>query len=76
MPTAIAQKVCTHHWIIAPPEGPISEGVCKICNARQMFPNSIEEGYSKGVFLVAELDDDVNDVLDKIMQKGMARMKP
>lgn len=73
---AVAQKVCTHYWIIEPPLGPVSEGVCKICGAKQIFPNSIEEGYSRGVFLIAELDDDVNDVLNKIMQRGMARIKP
>lgn len=69
-PTAVAQKVCVHHWIIAPPLGPESEGICKICGERRMFQNSIEEGYSKGTFLIAELEDDVNKTLNKIMQRG------
>lgn len=32
---------CVHHWIIAPPEGPTSTGVCKKCGAVKEFENHI-----------------------------------
>ena len=30
---------CNHHWEIAPPEGPTSEGVCLKCGMTKPFPN-------------------------------------
>jgi len=30
---------CVHHWIIEPPDGPTSKGVCKICGAVKEFEN-------------------------------------
>jgi len=30
---------CIHHWIIDPPDGPVSKGVCKICGAEEEFDN-------------------------------------
>lgn len=32
---------CVHHWIIAPPEGPTSTGVCKKCGAIKEFENHV-----------------------------------
>ena len=33
---------CTAHWWrIAPAEGPMSEGICKNCNAKKHFSNSV-----------------------------------
>ena len=32
---------CVHHWNIAEPNGPISEGVCKNCGEKKEFQNSI-----------------------------------
>lgn len=29
----------THHWTIAEANGPVSRGVCKICNAQREFAN-------------------------------------
>lgn len=31
---------CRHHWLIEPPDGPISRGVCKKCGARRNFMNT------------------------------------
>jgi len=36
-----------HHWSIGRPEGPISRGVCKWCNARRDFANSQSERVPK-----------------------------
>lgn len=35
----IPLPVCTHHWIIDSPIGPISKGVCKICGEQREFCN-------------------------------------
>jgi hypothetical protein len=32
---------CTHHWEIAVADGPLSQGVCKICHATREFQNSL-----------------------------------
>jgi hypothetical protein len=37
-------KNCTHHWLIAPADGPTSEGVCCRCGERRMFKNSRPDG--------------------------------
>ena len=48
----IALPTCTHHWIIDPPNGPISKGVCKLCGEEREFSNqyrpnnSIVSGWS------------------------------
>ena len=34
-----------HHYIIEMPNGPMSEGVCKVCGNTKKFPNYIEETY-------------------------------
>lgn len=33
---------CVHHWIISPPQGERSDGVCKLCGAQRTFGNSEE----------------------------------
>ena len=32
---------CRHHWIIESPNGPTSQGVCKLCGERGEFRNSM-----------------------------------
>lgn len=34
---------CVHHWLIAPPNGATSQGVCIKCNAERTFSNSSPE---------------------------------
>ncbi len=34
--------VCTHHWIIETPDGPVSKGRCRLCRAEREFSNSVE----------------------------------
>ena len=38
-PETKRNEVCVHHWVIEPPEGPVSKGVCKICGAEKDFHN-------------------------------------
>ena len=33
---------CAHHWLIGPPNGPTSSGVCKLCGAEGRFKNSAD----------------------------------
>ena len=33
---------CAHHWVIAAPDGPTSEGVCQRCGEKREFANSAE----------------------------------
>ncbi|MCH8297923.1 MAG: helix-turn-helix transcriptional regulator [Chloroflexi bacterium] len=34
---------CAHHWIIAVPNGPMSDGVCQRCGDHREFQNSISD---------------------------------
>ena len=34
--------VCTHHWVIETPHGPVSIGRCKLCGEEREFNNSID----------------------------------
>lgn len=34
---------CVHHWVIDPPNGPTSVGVCKNCGEEREFPNAEPE---------------------------------
>lgn len=42
-----SQEICRHHWIIGPALGPTSEGTCKLCGARRIFLNIVEDTESK-----------------------------
>ncbi len=35
------EPTCQHHWVIEPANGPISWGVCQVCDEGQEFKNSI-----------------------------------
>ena len=35
---------CAHHWVIAVPDGPTSEGVCRRCGHHREFLNSVDTG--------------------------------
>jgi len=37
------QKQCQHHWLIEPPSGPLSRGVCKRCGEERYFMNAPPE---------------------------------
>ena len=34
---------CSHHWIIEPPEGPMSQGMCRLCSEIREFRNFLED---------------------------------
>ena len=38
-----AFMACKHHWEIDRPNGPVSRGVCKLCQEVREFENSINE---------------------------------
>ena len=31
---------CEHYWLIEPPTGPTSDGVCRLCGEKREFENS------------------------------------
>jgi hypothetical protein len=39
---SIAEDKCSHHWLIEPPKGPTSMGVCKLCGAKKEFNNQLK----------------------------------
>ncbi len=40
-PVVQEQGQCVHHWVIEPPSGPVSKGVCKICGTEKEFKNHV-----------------------------------
>ena len=36
-------ETCCHHWLIQPADGPVSEGVCLLCDETREFKNSIDD---------------------------------
>lgn len=43
------QEQCIHHWIIDPPDGPISKGYCKLCGSEKEFPNDLSYSWKEDV---------------------------
>ncbi|UCC60349.1 MAG: hypothetical protein JSW38_07470 [Dehalococcoidia bacterium] len=41
--SSLPKAKCPHHWLIDPPQGPTSMGICKLCGATREFDNQ----YSK-----------------------------
>jgi hypothetical protein len=40
---------CKHHWLIESPNGPTSQGTCKLCGERAEFRNSMPgSGWDRG----------------------------
>ncbi len=33
---------CAHHWLIETPDGPVSQGKCRLCGGEREFNNSVE----------------------------------
>ena len=42
----ISEGKCCHYWIIEPPQGPTSRGVCKFCGAVKEFDSYGPESWS------------------------------
>ncbi len=40
-----SSEKCAHQWVIDPPDGPTSEGHCKLCGGTRSFRNSLEISY-------------------------------
>jgi hypothetical protein len=37
---------CLHYWVIEPPNGPLSQGVCRVCQEIREFKNSVAWEFS------------------------------
>ena len=44
---ALDTQTCQHYWVIEPPTGPTSLGICKYCRAEREFNNFIEESFEE-----------------------------
>lgn len=45
-----AVSQCRHYWLVESPNGPTSQGVCKLCGERAEFRNSMPgSGWDRGV---------------------------
>ena len=38
----LEKAVCRHHWVIDAPTGPVSRGVCQLCDEVRVFKNYID----------------------------------
>ena len=43
MERPVTRGVCSHHWLIEPPSGPTSKGVCKLCGEVKVFDNILAD---------------------------------
>ncbi len=43
MERPVTKGTCRHHWLIEPPSGPISKGVCKLCGEVKVFDNILAD---------------------------------
>ena len=41
--SSIPEAKCPHYWLIEPPQGPTSMGVCKLCGATREFDNQFSK---------------------------------
>ena len=35
-----AREACIHYWMVEPPNGPVSKGICKLCGTEKEYYNS------------------------------------
>ena len=55
---------CQHHWLIEAADGPVSRGVCKLCQLVREFMNTV--GVDKwGYFRLPKSDDDAPNMAHK-----------
>ena len=48
--TSLSLEECAHFWLIESPNGPTSDGVCKLCGEYREFRNSMYSStWTKGV---------------------------
>lgn len=43
MERPVTRGICRHHWLIEPPNGPTSKGVCKLCGEVKVFDNLLAD---------------------------------
>ena len=53
------QAECRHNWLIEPPEGPVSSGICRICGLTREFKNYIESDPRDNMFRSKEQTDNL-----------------
>ena len=61
---------CAHHWLIATPNGPVSEGVCQRCGHRREFQNSSPEYHWPATKVAGSTDKAVKGESAQQIQRG------
>ena len=57
-------RECQHYWLIEAADGPVSRGVCKLCQLVREFMNTV--GVDKwGYFRLPKSDDDAPNMAHK-----------
>ncbi len=64
------QPQCQHHWLIEPPSGPLSRGVCKHCAEERYFMNAPPEWTGEERH-AAEAPETASDETLPIRQTGL-----
>ena len=49
---------CPHHWLIEPPQGPTSIGICKMCGAIKEFDNQYSAQAGRSPQAVSEKSEE------------------
>ena len=65
---------CRHHWIIAPPNGPTSLGICIFCETWGDFPNSIDQTVSSEVLEHMAIRLTRTTIWDKIISESLGSL--
>ncbi len=64
--------MCTHYWVIEPPNGPISKGVCKLCGSQKEFRNwQTQKEYNEWNSidsLVVPIGENSMDLIEKLIE--------
>jgi hypothetical protein len=66
MERPVSKGTCRHHWLIEPPSGPTSKGVCKLCGEVKVFDNILADLMLNKDNSVPYEPDDVVAVEDEI----------
>ena len=56
----ISNSECVHHWVIADPDGPTSNGSCKKCGSAKEFMNYFEGSSWGSDVSIDQLNKSVN----------------
>lgn len=66
MERPVTKGTCQHYWLIEPPNGPTSRGLCKLCGEVKVFDNMLADLLSSNDRSMISEPDDKGDVEDEV----------